>query len=327
MLMTSLRDRVSICDVNKTLNYCIVLSCSITTCDLGMHMSTIVKLSITVLLITCIIMPVKAEPVYVKTAVVDNHTIEVSIKNFGAMPSTKVDILVVDKYGYLAYKGSRSVTFSQNEQKDLFYAVPDLPFGRYSVQTYIYKDTNSAIQPTYYYNWNAAVLSIEAQPSSSPSASPPKNSPSPLPATSTTSLVSNSTSPTGTENATTVGTPLSNTSNVTEFEGSSRGGFAIPTWMFVTFPIIALFALALFLLFNENSQNRYAMIVDREDRNRRSGRVIDDEARTKYARKTRVAIDDDENALTENNYSSSGEASASRSTIVPIEDSEFEEEG
>ena len=289
-------------------------------------MSTIVKLTITLLLITCIIMPVKAEPVYVKTAVIDNHTIEVSIKNFGVMPSTKVDILVVDKYGYLAYKESQSVTFGQNEQKDIFYAIPDLPFGRYSVQTYIYKDTNSVIQPTYYYNWNAAVLSIEAQPSSSPSASPPKNSPSPLPAASTTSLVSNSTSPTGTENAT-VGIPLSNTSNVTEFEGSSRGGFAIPTWMFVTFPIIALFALALFLLFNENSQNRHAMIVDREDRYRRSGRVIDDEARTKYARKTRVAIDDDENALAENNYSSSGEASASRSTIVPIEDSEFEEEG
>jgi len=97
--------------------------------------------------------------------------------------------------------------------------------------------------------------------------------------------------------------------------------------MFVTFPIIALFALALFLLFNENSQNRYAMIVDREDRYRRPEKVIDDETRTKYARKTRVAIDDDENVLTENNYSSSGEASASRSTIVPIEDSEFEEEG
>jgi len=202
-LITSLRHRVSICDVNKTLNYCIVLSCSITKCDLGIHMSTIVKLTITLLLITCIIMPVKAEPVYVKTAVIDNHTIEVSIKNFGVMPSTKVDILVVDKYGYLAYKESRSVTFGQNEQKDIFYAIPDLPFGRYSVQTYIYKDTNSVIQPTYYYNWNAAVLSIEAQPSSSPSASPPKNSPSPLPAANTTSLVSNSTSPTGAENATT----------------------------------------------------------------------------------------------------------------------------
>jgi hypothetical protein len=290
-------------------------------------MSTIVKLTITLLLITCIIMPVKAEPVYVKTAVIDNHTIEVSIKNFGVMPSTKVDILVVDKYGYLAYKESRSVTFGQNEQKDIFYAIPDLPFGRYSVQTYIYKDTNSVIQPTYYYNWNAAVLSIEAQPSPSPSASPPKNSPSPLPAANTTSLLSNSTSLAGAANATTIGTPLSNTSNVTEFEGSSRGGFAIPTWMFVTFPIIALFALAIFLLFNENGQNRYAMIVDREDRFRRPERVIDDETRTKYARKTRVAIDDDENVLTENNYSSSGDASASRSTIVPIEDSEFEEEG
>jgi len=293
--------------------------------DLGILMSIIVKLLIMVLLLSCIIMPVKAEPVYVRTAVIDNHTIEVSIKNFGAMPSTKVDILVVDKYGYLMYKGSRSVTFSQNEQKDIFYTIPDLPFGRYSVQTYIYKDTNSAIQPTYYYDWNAAVLSIEAQPSPSPSASSPKNSPSPLLATSTPSLVSNSTLPAGTENATTIGIPLSNSSNVTEFEGNSRGGLAIPTWMFVIFPIIALFALALFLLFNENSQNRYAMIEDREDRYRRSG-IITGEVRTRFAQKTRVSIDDDESALTENNDSSPGEAGNSRFTKVPIEDSKFEEE-
>jgi len=292
--------------------------------DLGILMSIIVKLLITVLLLSCIIMPVKAEPVYVKTAVIDNHTIEVSIKNFGAMPSTKVDILVVDKYGYLMYKGSRSVTFSQNEQKDIFYTIPDLPFGRYSVQTYIYKDTNSAIQPTYYYDWNAAVLSIEAQPSPSPLASSPKSSPSPLPTTSTP-LVSNSTSPTGTENATTIGIPLSNSSNVTEFEGNSRGGLAIPTWMFVIFPIIALFALALFLLFNESSQNRYTTIEDREDRYRRSG-IITDEVRIRSAQKTRVSINDDESALTENNDGSPGEASNSRFTKVPIEDSEFEEE-
>ncbi len=288
-------------------------------------MSIVVRLLIMVMLLSCVLMPVKAEPVYVKTTVIDNHTIEVSVKNFGAMPSTKVDILVVDKYGYLMYKGSRSVTFSQNEQKDIFYTIPDLPFGRYSVQTYIYKDTNSAIQPTYYYDWNAAVLSIEAQPSPSPSASSPKSSPSPLPATSTPSLASNSTSPTGTENATTIGTPRSNSSNVTEFEGNSRGGFAIPTWMFVIFPIIALFALALFLLFNENSQYRYAVIEDREDRYTRSG-MMTDEVRTRHAQKTRVSIDDDESALTENNDSSPDEASNSRFTKVPIEDSEFEEE-
>jgi len=288
-------------------------------------MSIVVRLLIMVMLLSCVLMPVKAEPVYVKTTVIDNHTIEVSVKNFGAMPSTKVDILVVDKYGYLMYKGSRSVTFSQNEQKDIFYTIPDLPFGRYSVQTYIYKDTNSAIQPTYYYDWNAAVLSIEAQPSPSPSASSPKSSPSPLPATSTPSLASNSSSPTGTENATTIGTPRSNSSNVTEFEGNSRGGFAIPTWMFVIFPIIALFALALFLLFNENSQYRYAVIEDREDRYTRSG-MMTDEVRTRHAQKTRVSIDDDESALTENNDSSPDEASNSRFTKVPIEDSEFEEE-
>ena len=243
------KNHVSICDVNTTLNYCFVPSCLLTlSVILGYIMSVIVKLSIAALLLVCLIMPVKAEPLTVKTTVVDNHTIEVSIKNFGeAMPSTKVDILVVDKYGYLMYKGSRTVTFNQNEQKDLVYTIPDLPLGKYPVQTLIYKDTNSAIQPTYYYNWNAATISIEAQPSPSPSANPTKSSPSPL---------SSSSSSARSENITTVVVPLSNTTNVTEFEGGSRGTLGIPMWMLIVLPIAALFALALFLLLNENSRSR-----------------------------------------------------------------------
>jgi len=78
-------------------------------------------------------------------------------------------------------------------------------------------------------------------------------------------------------------------------------------------------------LFNESSQNRYTTIEDREDRYTRSG-MMTDEVRTRHAQKTRVSIDDDESALTENNDSSPDEASNSRFTKVPIEDSEFEEE-
>ena len=280
-------------------------------------MSVIVKLSIAALLLVCLIMPVKAEPLTVKTTVVDDHTIEVSIKNLGAaMPSTRVDILVVDKYGYLMYKGSRTVTFNQNEQKDLVYTIPDLPLGKYPVQTLIYKDTNSAIQPTYYYNWNAATISIEAQPSPSPSVSPTKSSPSPL---------SSSSSSARSENITTMVVPLSNTTNVTEFEGGSRGTLGIPMWMLIVIPIAALFALALFLLFNDNSRSRYAKTADYDSRYTKSGGASTEAPQAKYGTKTRIVIEDDENTSIKKYDANSGNISTSRFTRIPIEDSELDE--
>jgi hypothetical protein len=286
-----------------------------TKCYLGIHMSVVVKLSIIALLLVCLIMPVRAEPLMVKTTVVDDHTIEVSIKNLGAaMPSTKVDILVVDKYGYLMYKGSRTVTFNQNEQKDLVYTIPDLPLGKYPVQTLIYKDTNSAIQPTYYYNWNAAIISIEAQPSPSSSVSPTK-SPSPL-ISSPYSARS--------ENMTTMVVPLSNATNVTAFESGSRGTLGIPMWMLVVLPIAALFALALFLLLNDNSQRRHAITTDYDNRYIKSG-VTTEESQAKYAQKTRIVVEDDENPTIKKYDTNSGNTNTSRFTRIPIDDSESDE--
>ncbi len=276
-------------------------------------MSVIVRLSIAMLLLVCLIMPVNAEPLAVKTTVVDNHTIEVSIKNYGeAMPSTKVDILVVDKYGYLMYKGSRTVTFNQNEQKDLVFTIPDLPLGRYPVHTLIYKDTNSAIQPTYYYGWNAATIFIEPQPS--PSA-PVKSSPSPL---------SSSSSSARAENITTMVVPVSNTTNVTEFESGSRQTLAIPMWMLIVLPIAALFALALFLLLNENNRSKYAAASDYDGRFA-SGRASTKVPRAEDAAKRRIAIEDNESTSVKKYDNSSGNITTSRFTSIPIEDSESDE--
>lgn len=277
-------------------------------------MSVIVKLSIAMLVLVCLIMPVNAEPLTVKTTVVDNHTIEVSIKNFGeAMPSTKVDILVVDKYGYLMYKGSRTVTFNQNEQKDLVYTIPDLPLGRYPVQVLIYKDTNSAIQPTYYYNWNAATIFIEPQPTPSV---PARSSPSPQ---------SSSSSSVRPENITTMVVPVSNTTNVTEFESGSRQTLAIPMWILIVIPIAALFALALFLLLNEHSRSRYATAPDYNSRYA-SGRASTKAPRAEYVTKKRIAIEDNESTSIKKYDTRSGNISTSRFTRIPIEDLENDEE-